>query len=308
MEAESRHNKKTNKQACDGSSNKIDPYLGGALAVVESVSNVACVGAQPLAITDCLNFGNPEDPYVMNDFIEAVRGIGDAARALKAQGCDEALPVVSGNVSFYNESASGKAIPPSPVVACYGVIDDYSVAQSLTFKEPGSEILLLGRGQGGLGGSAFLAWLGKPNSGELPVLDLEGRRRAINTVIQIVRLGHALACHDVSDGGLFISLAEMAIGAWGYGNLGVSVKLDGEAGESILNLLFAENGGFLIECRSKSLPEIERICRSTGTTSLWIGKTIPDSVLEVSWHGGNLVLDLTDVRAAWQGALQEAIK
>ena len=104
----------------------LDPYLGAVHAVCESVRNVAAVGAVPVALTDCLNFGNPENPGVFGDFEETVRGIGDAARALRAPGAEEPVPIVSGNVSFYNESHSGSAVPPSPIVACYGVLEDYS--------------------------------------------------------------------------------------------------------------------------------------------------------------------------------------
>jgi len=286
---------------------KIDPYLGGVWAVVESVSNVACLGGVPVAITDCLNFGNPEDPFVMHDFNETVRGIGDAARALKPFGSDEPLPVVSGNVSFYNESASGKAIPPSPIVACYGLLDDYSVAASLTFKREGSQIVLIGKGGGGLGGSALLASLGKGQSDHLPELDLEERCRVIHAVTEIVRRGEVLACHDISDGGLFVTLAEMCIGGWGLGRLGARVRLEAHGHEAILRLLFAEDGGFVLECGSEFLPEIERICKRYRTQFIPLGTTISDPVLEISWNGGRVEFEIANLKESWLGSLEETV-
>ncbi len=133
---------------------RLDPYAGGAHAVLEAVRNLVCVGAEPVCVTDCLNFGNPEIPGVMWQFTEAVRGIGDVCRGIGLPSSPgDPLPVVSGNVSFYNESDTGAAVYPSPVVAAFGYLDDFSRATTSAFKEAGSKIYLIGRRWGEMGAS-----------------------------------------------------------------------------------------------------------------------------------------------------------
>jgi phosphoribosylformylglycinamidine synthase len=288
---------------------RIDPYLGGMLAVCESMRNVACVGGIPIALTDCLNFGNPEDPNVMHDFIETVRGIGDAAKAMRTYGTDEPVPVVSGNVSFYNESSSGTAIPPSPVVGCYGVLEDYSVAVGLCLKRAGNDLVLVGKRKTGLGGSALLKALGLEGRDRLPEVDLEEERRALHAVTEIVRSGLALACHDVSEGGLFGALAEMVIGGWGKGRIGAAVNLDFERSLRPEEVLFSESGGFVLEAPASSRSEIEATCTRYGVESCFIGTTTEARSLAIS--GGRMdrvTIEVEAMRRVWMGTLEKAVR
>jgi len=195
----------------------LDPYLGGAHAVAEAARNVASVGARPLAITNCLNFGNPERPEVMWAFAEAVRGIGDACRALNT-------PVTGGNVSFYNESGDS-SVYPTPVVGVVGVLDDYRLLIRQGFPSGGLVIYLLGRTLSELGGTEYgEAILGKV-SGRPPRLDLDAEGRLHRLLCECARQDLLASAHDLSDGGMAVALAESSI----VGGLGftVSVQDDG---------------------------------------------------------------------------------
>jgi phosphoribosylformylglycinamidine synthase len=287
---------------------RLDPYTGGALAVSESMRNIAAVGAVPVAITDCLNFGNPEDPHVFHDFVETVKGIGDAARELRGYGTAEPVPVVSGNVSFYNESSSGAAVPPSPVVACYGVLDDYSVAVSVRLKREGSELVLVGRRKPGLGGSAFLAAAGLDGKGKLPAMDLAEDRQVIHAVTEIIRSGHVLACHDISEGGLLGALAEMVIGGWGTGELGAEVELAPGPGVGLEEMLFSEAGGFVLEIAGSERDAVLKICGRFGAEAEVIGRTVSEHTLVLKTGGKTIArLDGSEMRDAWLKPVQESI-
>jgi len=288
---------------------RVDPYWGGVMAVCESVRNVAAVGAVPIALTDCLNFGNPEDASVFRDFVDTVRGIGDAARALSAFGTDEPLPVVSGNVSFYNESSSGAAIPPSPVVACYGVLDDYAVASSLALKRTGSRLVLIGEPGRGLAGSALLEVLGLSGTGVRPGTDLERERRTAHAVTGTIRSGLALACHDVSEGGLLIALAEMVMGGWGTGRKGASIELDFGGDTPEVELLFSEGGGYIVEVVPERVEELISICESHGASVSGLGRTVDEQELEVRKSGKTILrIGIDEMRDAWSGALERLVR
>jgi phosphoribosylformylglycinamidine synthase subunit PurL len=195
----------------------LDPYLGGAHAVAESARNVATVGARPLAITNCLNFGNPERPEVMWAFAEVVRGIGDACRALNT-------PVTGGNVSFYNESGDS-SVYPTPVVGAVGVLDDYRLLIRQGFPSDGLVIYLLGRTLAELGGSEYAdAVLGRV-TGRPPRLDLDAESRLQRLLLECGRQDLLGSGHDLSEGGLAVALAESSI-AGGMGCT-VSVPEDG---------------------------------------------------------------------------------
>ncbi|MCA9729316.1 MAG: phosphoribosylformylglycinamidine synthase subunit PurL, partial [Candidatus Eisenbacteria bacterium] len=183
----------------------LDPYWGGVLSVLESARNVAAVGAEPLAITDCLNFGNPEDAVCLGDLDAALRGMADACRALGSPGHpDEPLPIVSGNVSLYNQSSRGRAIPPSPIVACFGILPDYGRAVPQRLCRTGDTLLLVG---------ARARHWGRPEraaGGRVPDRPLADQVTEIRTVQSLAADGSLAACHDVSDGGILRTLFEMA--------------------------------------------------------------------------------------------------
>jgi phosphoribosylformylglycinamidine synthase II len=180
-----------------------DPFEGGKQAVAEAWRNLTAVGARPLALTDNLNFGNPERPEIMGQFIGCVRGIGDACRALE-------FPVVSGNVSLYNET-NGRAILPTPTIGGVGLLDDFTKSMTLAFKTEGEAVLLIGETRGWLGQSIYLRDICEREDGAPPPVDLAVERRHGDFVRGLIRDGLVTAVHDVSDGGLLVALAEMAI-------------------------------------------------------------------------------------------------
>ncbi len=208
---------------CNGRYCYLDPYRGAQIALAEAARNVACVGGEPAAITDCLNFGNPEKPEVFWTFHEAIRGLSDA--------CTEwGIPVISGNVSFYNESF-GNPIYPTPTVGLVGLIDDVSVTATVAFKDAGDVIVLVGETFDELGGSEYLKSVHGLVTGAPPALDLELEAAVQSAVRAAVRAGIAKSAHDCSEGGMAVTLAESAIA----GGIGCSVYLDDDlAGVSSL--------------------------------------------------------------------------
>ena len=180
-----------------------DPFEGGKQAVAEAWRNLTAVGAQPLAVTDNLNFGNPERPEIMGQFVGCIRGIGQACKALD-------FPVVSGNVSLYNET-NGRAILPTPTIGGVGVLDDFTTSATLAFKAPDEIILLIGETQGWLGQSLYLRDVCGREEGAPPPVDLAAERRNGDLVRALIGEGTATAVHDISDGGLMVALAEMAM-------------------------------------------------------------------------------------------------
>jgi phosphoribosylformylglycinamidine synthase len=180
-----------------------DPRRGGALAVAEAARNLATVGARPLGVTDCLNFGNPEKDAVYFQFAEAVRGIAEACRALDA-------PVVSGNVSFYNESPKG-AIHPTPTIGMVGLLEDVE-ARPRGGGSSGDSLVLIGRDGAHLGAGSLLAEVLGIVAGRAPAVDLDAERRHAEIVRELVREGVAVSAQDVSDGGLAVAAAEMCFG------------------------------------------------------------------------------------------------
>jgi len=181
----------------------LDPFKGGKIAVSESARNVACSGGKPLAITDCLNFGNPEKPEIMWQFKEAVNGISEACQILET-------PVISGNVSFYNET-SGTPIYPTPTIGMVGLIDKVDNFISQYFKNIGDKIILLGETFEELGGSEYLAVIHKMVKGRCPEIDLEKEKTLINTILELNKSNLLNSAHDISEGGLAVALAECCI-------------------------------------------------------------------------------------------------
>ncbi|NOT41112.1 MAG: phosphoribosylformylglycinamidine synthase subunit PurL [Alphaproteobacteria bacterium] len=180
-----------------------DPYTGGAQAVAEVWRNLTAVGATPLAITDNLNFGNPQRPEIMGQFVLAVRGIGDACRALD-------FPVVSGNVSLYNET-NGQAILPTPAIGGVGLLKDVTKHATIPFKAPGETILVIGETKGHLGQSIYLREIHDREEGAAPPLDLKVERKNGDFVRTLIGERRVTAVHDCSDGGIAVAIAEMAM-------------------------------------------------------------------------------------------------
>jgi len=175
-----------------------DPYQGGMQAVAEAWRNITAVGGRPLAITDNLNFGNPERPEIMGQFVGCLKGISEACRALN-------FPVVSGNVSLYNET-NGRGILPTPSIGGVGLLDDFTKSATLKFKAEGEVILLIGDTHGWLGQSVYLRDICAREEGAPPPVDLAAEKRNGDVVRGMIHAGTATAVHDVSDGGLLIAL------------------------------------------------------------------------------------------------------
>ncbi len=193
----------------------LDPFQGGALAVAEAARNLACSGARPLAVTDCLNFGSPERPETLWQFAEAVRGISEACRQLE-------IPVVSGNVSFYNET-QGQAVLPTPVIGMAGLLEEADWRTTQWFKTEGDRIVLIGPDAVSLGGSEYLVTRGRRVEGRLAPLDLRLERDVQSACRAAIEAGLVSSAHDVAEGGVAVALAEACIS--GPGEMGADVAL-----------------------------------------------------------------------------------
>jgi phosphoribosylformylglycinamidine synthase len=219
------------KTDCNGRYVYLEPRTGGRIAVAEAARNVACTGARPMAITNCLNFGNPTRPEVFYQFREAVGGMGDACTAL-------GTPVTGGNVSFYNENPDG-AVYPTPVVGMVGLIESLAHVTGSTFRHDGDAIVLLGEPTEELGGSEYLAHIHGVVAGAPPRCDLERERAVIEALLEAIRAGHVRSAHDCSDGGLAVAIAESAIGDHER-MVGAEVDLSAFASLPARALLFGE--------------------------------------------------------------------
>jgi phosphoribosylformylglycinamidine synthase subunit PurL len=255
----------------------LDPYRGAALAVAEAARSIACVGARPLAITDCLNFGNPEKPEVMGQFEAAVRGIADACRALE-------IPVVSGNVSFYNET-DGRAIPPTPTIGMVGLIEDVEKRVRMPFRRDGDVVALLGRTRDELGGSEFLRTIGGREEGPCPEPDLEAERCLIDLLITLAERKLLSSAHDVADGGLAVALAECSMAS----GLGISASLESDL--RVSSLLFGESPGrAVVSFPEENLRHLELLAREHGVPFLSLGR-VGGPRLSIQVRGGHVSLD-----------------
>jgi len=234
-----------------------DPVMGGRQAVTEAWRNLTAVGARPLAVTDNMNFGNPEKPAIMGQFVGACQGISDACLALD-------FPVVSGNVSLYNET-EGRAIPPTPTIGAVGVIDDLDRMATVAFKAEGEAVILVGASQaeGWLGQSLYLRDLCNREDGAPPPVDLEHERAVGGAVRDLIAAGRVTACHDVSDGGLLVALAEMALA----GTIGI--RIDGVA-DTPAALFGEDQGRYVVTVPETNaaavLADLGPLARRIGTT------------------------------------------
>ncbi len=268
-----------------------DPYWGAAHAVCEVLRNLVAVGADPIALTDCLNFGNPEDPEVFQDFVDSVRGLGDAARALGPEGAaGPPVPYVSGNVSFYNESASGRAVEPSPIVAGLGALDDYSVAITSAIKRAGSVLVMSGPRQDRLGASQLLHALTGRTDGPIPALDLDRERRRLRATLEAVRQGLVLACHDIAEGGLAMAAFEMALGGWRSQRLGLQIPISGLGAITPEARLYSEAPGFLYEVAKERLSDLLALFARHEVDATMIGRTLAEPRFRIL-DGGRTLID-----------------
>ncbi|SEM92312.1 phosphoribosylformylglycinamidine synthase subunit II [Mesobacillus persicus] len=264
----------------------LDPETGGKIAVAEAARNIVCSGAEPLAITDCLNFGNPEKPEIFWQLEKAADGMSAACRMFNA-------PVISGNVSLYNET-NGTAVYPTPVIGMVGLVRDLKHATTQEFKQDGDLIYLLGETKAEFGGSELQKLIHGEIFGKAPSLNLEVEKEYQNQILTAIRAGVVASAHDVSEGGVAVALAESLMGANG---LGAEVALEGEAA---VTALFSESQSrFILSVKAEHQAEFERL-----TDAALIGKVTDTSKLTIMVAGTEEIkLEVNQMKEAWKGAI-----
>jgi len=274
----------------------LDPYEGGKQAVAEAARNIACSGARPVAITDCLNFGSPERPEIMWQFSESIRGLSDACRVL-------GTPVVSGNVSFYNET-EGRGIPPTPTVGMVGILEDETRVMRCHFRSAGERIVLLGETADELGGSEYQRNFLPTERAKPPRVDLEAERRLVELLLELNDRSLLRSAHDLSSGGLGLALAEMSMKG-----IGCAIDLTGHADAlDAIALLFAESQGrALITCEGARTEEVLGLARRHQTAARAIGQTAEER-FGIERGGARLVnTRVAELHRIWSEAFAKLI-
>ncbi|MDE2816338.1 MAG: phosphoribosylformylglycinamidine synthase subunit PurL [Chloroflexota bacterium] len=268
----------------------LDPFGGGAIAVAEAARNLACVGAEPLALTNCLNFGNPEKTDVYYQLQGVIRGMAAACEALS-------VPVVSGNVSLYNETR-GQPIYPTPMVGMLGKLESLQPSTTLAFQREGDIIALLGPQTDHCGGSEYVAQIHGVVTGRAPSIDLDMEVRVQSVCRQIIRAGLISSAHDCSQGGLAVALAESAIA----GGVGFQVDIPGEG--RVDSLLFGEGQSrIVVSLPEENLAAVRALAGDQGVPCTVIGSVQGDAVV----LGDKVSMPLASAQRAWQNGVAEAL-
>ena len=281
--------------ATDGNGRQVslDPRTGGAMALCEAARNVTCAGARPLAATDCLNFGSPERPEILWQFAEAVEGIAEACRALD-------IPVVGGNVSFYNET-SGQAILPTPIVGVAGLLEDAELRTTQWFKSEGQRVAILGPDTVSLGGSEYLWSLHRRRAGRLAPLDLEVERRVQAACRAAIEAGLVASAHDCAEGGLAVALAEAAVS--GPQPIGADVSVP-RGGRAELTLFGEGPSRIVVTVSAGCLRQFEALMAESAIPWAWIG-TVGGARLSVRVGGESLInLSVARLREVWRNGFE----
>jgi len=269
----------------------LDPTTGGKIAVAEAARNIVCSGGQPLAITDCLNFGNPEKPEIFWQIQKSADGISEACLALDA-------PVIGGNVSMYNER-SGEAVYPTPTIGMVGLVTDLSHVTTQEVKQAGDVVYLVGETKTEFGGSELQKLIDGKISGKAPAIDLDVEVARQKAILEAIRAGLVQSAHDVSEGGVAVALAEKTFAANG---LGVNVTLTGSA----VTALFAESQSrFVLTVKEENAAAFEQIVKDAQK----IGVVTEDVKLTI--HGDNGLLvegTVEEFRSSWKGAIPCLLK
>jgi phosphoribosylformylglycinamidine synthase II len=269
----------------------LDPYAGAQLVLAEAMRNLVCVGAEPAGVTDCLNFGNPEKPDRFWQFTRCVEGLADGCRAFR-------LPVVSGNVSFYNETPD-TAVYPTPVLGLVGVLDDVKKHCTVGLKRRGDVILLLGETREDLGGSEYLKRVHNTVTGKPPALDLDLERKVQSVCLEAVRQGLAASAHDCSDGGLAVTLAESCL----QGQRGAQVTLPESAVRLDAQLFGESPSRIVISARPEHAARIQELAAQVGAPVSVLG-TVGGKTLRIAAGGKRQVsLPVEEMERIWRGAL-----
>lgn len=267
----------------------LDPYRGGMIAVAEAARNLVVSGARPLALTDCLNFGNPERPEVMWQFKEAVEGISEACATL-------GVPVIGGNVSFYNET-SGSSIHPTPTIGMVGLIEDIDRRVTQWFKNEGDVICVMGPPSSGIGGSAYLRAIHGTESGGAPSIDIMVEKNVQEACLKAVKLGIILSAHDVSDGGMAVALAESCFNP--DGALGAEVRMPAGPMNPAETLFGESQSRIIVSLKKKDFDALDIVCREAEVALEEIGTVKGRSLKAADF----IDLQLEELEKAWSGAL-----
>jgi phosphoribosylformylglycinamidine synthase len=268
----------------------LDPEVGGAIAVAEAARNIVCSGAEPLAITDNLNFGNPEKPEVFWQIEKSADGMSDACRVLNT-------PVIGGNVSLYNEM-SGAAIYPTPVVGMVGLVTDLDHITTQQFKNAGDAIYLIGETKDEFGGSELQKMLHGEIFGKAPELNLETEKERQGQILKAIRAGFVQSAHDLSEGGLAVALSECLFGDEG---LGAELTITGNP----VSALFSETQSrFLLTVKTEHQSEFEKL-----VNAVQIGEVTNTKELRIlSENKTVLEASVAELKEAWKGAIPCLLK
>jgi phosphoribosylformylglycinamidine synthase len=269
----------------------LDPYVGAMIAVVEAARNVSCVGAEPLGVTDCLNFGNPEKPEIMWQFRQAVLGIRDACTVF-------GIPIVGGNVSFYNET-DGRPIPPTPTIALVGLLADVEHLTSQFFKAEGDAVVLLGRTREELGGSEYLATMHAILRGTPPWIDLSVEMQVQRLCREAIREGILRSAHDLAEGGLAVALAESCMSGSDGTQWGAEIEMEGSIRPDAW--MFGESQSrILVSLRRKHLGRLRDLAREAEVPMTVLGE-VRGRRLRI---GSLIDVSVADLHTAWSTALE----
>jgi phosphoribosylformylglycinamidine (FGAM) synthase-like enzyme len=277
-----------------------NPREGAKLIVAEAARNVVCVGAQPIAITNCLNFASPERPEVMWAFSEVIDGIAEACKAFDT-------PVISGNVSFYNET-EGRGILPTPVIGMVGLIDDVRKAIQPGFKNVGDCIALLGATRDDLSISEYAAVIETSgNDGRVPVLDLKAELAVQTACLRAAAAGLLRSAHDCSDGGLAVALAECCFSSLNRRSVGAKIDLTGDY--NVVTRLFSETPSrIIISFDQSALGSVKEIVAAAGCPMILLGNVGSDR-LQIESDGDEVIqLEVAEIEAAWRSSLREKLQ
>ena len=275
---------------CNGRYCYLDPYTGAQIAFAEAARNVACAGGRPAAITDCLNFGNPEKPEVFWTFYESVRGMSDACKAFN-------VPVISGNVSFYNESF-GSPIYPTPTVGLVGVLEDAGKRVTMAFKDAGDVIVLLGETEAEIGGSEYLSTIHGLIEGAPPALVIEDELAIHRALLDAIDAGLVKSAHDCSEGGIGVALAESAIA----GDIGAKVVLDDELAPA-LSLFSETQGRVVLTCDPDDAEALVELLVARNVPFSVIGDVCSDRLAIEN----TIDLPMSALRDAWVPTLERLV-
>ncbi|MBI4127203.1 phosphoribosylformylglycinamidine synthase subunit PurL [Candidatus Peregrinibacteria bacterium] len=283
---------------------KISPYWCAVNAVVESMRNVAAVGATPWAATDCLNYGNPEKPEQMWELVEGIRGIKDALEGVGHLDFEGPLAIISGNVSLYNESKNG-SVAPSPVIGMLGRIEDARKAVTLQLKKPDTKLFLLGERKDELGGSEYYRLNGHLGA-NVPKPDFGEVRKELQLVTTGINKGTILSAHDISDGGLAVCLAEMCFGGRGRGKLGLKADIGPLGHLRTDTKLFTESGGFVVETAEENA--LKSAAEKLNLKIYELGSTTEEDIFEITENGQTILkTKQSELRSLWLNGLRNTL-